>query len=481
MRSRPAARSSAAGVPRASAASGGPSGGWPAPVSSTSGPTGPGRSRTARLSSGCRSTPPRRSTTCSPPGPRARSPAAVLRRLWRRLRPGRLAGARLRRSHVCPGGDGEGPSATGCPRAAPHRRPSQRQQGRRPRLRARDGPSRAEAVKFARVAEAEAGLEREAAVLDRLARERPGARGHSRASRPASAARRAARQWPRGRSRGRRCSTPDSDELPRDGAPGRTELLIELARASAGDRRSRTTVGEHLDFFAGAFGSLVGESGLASLRAAAEAVAGLPVVCEHRDCSPWNVVLADRRPPGAARLGVGRARRPARPRPRLLPRQLPPSSSTARSRTGRTRESYGRLLDPATAYGAGRRRRDSTRYCEALGLDAESTAAACACSAGSSTAAPTTSTCGSRRRGSPRRRSSRRAPFLGLLLEELERMAGLSPQRRRRSQKRGSASPVAAFQIAARAPSAPWTLTRRSRKGSAPAPLRPFSVVKPSS
>ena len=47
-----------------------------------------------------------------------------------------------------------------------------------------------------------------------------------------------------------------------------------------------------------------------------------PIACEHRDCSPWNVVLDEPRRSGPARLGVGRAARPAWARPCLLPRQL---------------------------------------------------------------------------------------------------------------------------------------------------------------
>ena len=336
-----------------------------------------------------------------------------LHRLWRRLaRAGSLAPvyviARL------PGGDGEGA-------------------GEGPRMLLTGGhrsvnkvvalsfaPGRAkprEAVKFARVAEAEAGLEREAAVLDRLAREWPGVEGtpvfHGRLSRCGRLG--IAEGAVHGDAMLDRLTPTSFAEMARRVG----DLLIELARGSAGDRLSRTTVGEHLDFFAGAFGSLVGESGLATLRAAAEAVAGLPVVCEHRDCSPWNLVLADRDRP--ALLDWESAEPDGLPGLDLIYFLANAAFVLDGAlEDGTTRESYRRLLDPDTAYG-GVAAAELRRYGEALGLDSRSMGALrLICWMVHCRSDHEHLRLEAAREPAPDELG--RAPFLGLLLEELERV-----------------------------------------------------------
>jgi hypothetical protein len=276
-----------------------------------------------------------------------------------------------------------------------------------------------EAVKFARVAEAEAGLEREGAVLDRLARERPEVEGiptfHARLGRCGRLG--IAERAVEGDAMLDRLTPKSFAEMARRV----TGLLIELSRGAERDAGSRVTVSEHLDFFSRAFGPLVGESGRAALRSAAEAVAGLPVVCEHRDCSPWNLVLADR------------------DRPALLdwesaePEGLPGLDLVyflanaafvldGALEDGTTRESYRRLLDPSTPYGAVAAAQ-TARYGEALGLDPEAMPVLrlicwmVHCRSDHEHLRLDTAR-------EPATEELARAPFLGLLLEELEQEAG---------------------------------------------------------
>ena len=338
-----------------------------------------------------------------------------LRRFWGRLaRAGSLAPiyvfARL------PGGDGDGPAEpsplllTGGHRSI-NKVVALSFTPRRAKPR--------EAVKFARVAEAEAGLEREGEVLARLARERPDIEGvpvfHGRLARCGRL----------GIAEGAIQGDPMLERLtPKSFAEMArrvVDLLIELARGSEGDPRSRTTVDEHLEFFAGAFGSLVGESGLASLRAAAEDVAGLPVVCEHRDCSPWNLVLADRDRP--ALLDWESAEPDGLPGLDLVYFLANAAFVLDGAlEDGTTRESYRRLLDPGSAHGA-LAAAELARYGEAMGLDPRSMR--------SLRLICWMVHCRSdhehlRLEGArePAPDELGRAPFLGLLLEELENPVG---------------------------------------------------------
>jgi glycosyltransferase involved in cell wall biosynthesis len=239
------------------------------------------------------------------------------------------------------------------------------------------------AVKFARVPEAEPGLEREAAVLRRLGEERPDLAG-----------------IPRLRGEGRRhgrlaiveaavegrllleALTPQNFE---EMAMRVTRLLIELAKADGQAREpaidppvggktqargsGRRLVEQSLDGFAADFGPVVDSALLDRARARLGGLGDLPRACEHRDCSPWNVLL-----------GAGGE-------PVLLdwesaePDGLPGMDLVyflancafvldGAIESGRTRESYARLLDPATPCGRVAAKATDV-YTAALGIGAE--------------------------------------------------------------------------------------------------------------
>jgi hypothetical protein len=269
-------------------------------------------------------------------------------------------------------------------------------------------------TKFARVAEAEVGVECEAAVLARLAEERPGVEG-----------------VPAFRERVRRCGREGVAEGALEGdsllerltpkslpelARRVTDLLIDLAGDGAEGTNQRTTLEEHLRFFEERFGPVLDEDQLASLRAASAAVAGLPVVWEHRDCSPWNVILANRDRP--ALLDWESAEPQGLPGLDLVYFLANAAFVLDKAlEKGTTRDAYRRLLDPSTPYGAVAAA-EGARYCDALGLDP--------------------GLCPSLRQlcwmvhcrsdyehlrlaaaGEPALEDLRNAPFLGLLLEEL--------------------------------------------------------------
>ena len=221
------------------------------------------------------------------------------------------------------------------------------------------------AVKFARVAEAEDGLAREAEVLGRLARERPEVEGvpefHGRLRRSGRLG--IAEGAMQGDSMLDRLTPKSLAEMARRV----TDLLIELGQGPPRDPGARTTVAEHLEFFADAYGPLVGEGGIASLRRAADSVAGLPLVCEHRDCSPWNIVLTHRDRP--ALLDWESSEPDGLPGLDLV-YFLANAAFVADGALegGTTRESYRRLLDSRTSYGAVAAV-ETGRYGEALGLD----------------------------------------------------------------------------------------------------------------
>lgn len=146
-----------------------------------------------------------------------------------------------------------------------------------------------------------------------------------------------------------------------------TDLLIELAADRSGDPRQRTTIDEHLEFFERHFGPALEAEQLEAVRAAAKAVAKLPVVCEHRDCSPWNVVLASRDRP--ALLDWESAEPDGLPGLDLV--YFLANSGFVLEKAFEeqsTRASYRRLLDPSTPYGAVAAA-ETARYCEALDLD----------------------------------------------------------------------------------------------------------------
>ena len=224
-----------------------------------------------------------------------------------------------------------------------------------------DSEKPAKAVKFARVAEAEPGLETEAAVLRRLGGERPNLPG-------------VPHLVGEGSRDGRLAVVQEAVEggsLLDALGPGNfgevamqvTRLLVGLARGPRRDPdpdwRTRL-VDEPLEWFERTF------QPVPAARPLLDGLGDLPPAVEHRDCSPWNVLLA----PG----GV----------PALLdwesaePEGLPGLDLVyflancafvldGALESGRTRETYARLLDPATPHGAVAARAIA-EYTAALGI-----------------------------------------------------------------------------------------------------------------
>jgi hypothetical protein len=226
------------------------------------------------------------------------------------------------------------------------------------------------AIKFARVPEAEPGLEREAAVLSRLGREREESDGFptflDRSQRSGRFA--VAENAIEGDAMLDRLTPVSFPEMARRV----TDLLLELA---AGERPEhepdwrRRSIEEPLEFFERAYGSALRADVLAAVRRSLAGIGDLPSVCEHRDCSPWNLVLATRDRP--ALLDWESAEPDGLPGLDLI--YFLTTSAFVLDRaleTGTTRESYARLLDPGTV--TGRVAADAlARYCGALGLDPE--------------------------------------------------------------------------------------------------------------
>jgi glycosyltransferase involved in cell wall biosynthesis/predicted Ser/Thr protein kinase len=224
------------------------------------------------------------------------------------------------------------------------------------------------AVKFARVPEAEPGLEREARVLRRLQDERPGLEG-----------------VPRLRSKGRRAGRlavvedvvegrsllgqlrPENFE---ETAMQVTRLLIDLARTEVpGADWRRRLVEEPLAEFENQFGAVIGEPALASLRDALAGLGDLPPAPEHRDCSPWNIVVTPAGDP--VLLDWESAEPDGLPAIDLLYFLANCAFVLDRAfETGSTRESYARLLDPAGEYGR-IAQRAVTEYATALRIAPE--------------------------------------------------------------------------------------------------------------
>jgi Phosphotransferase enzyme family len=215
-----------------------------------------------------------------------------------------------------------------------------------------DGDQPQKVFKFARIPEADVALEREAAVLRILETERPTLPGVPRVVAEG-------RRWGR-RALGQTAlhGLPLFSELTPETFPGlasmMTDWLIDLAgsdEAQAPELWWQRLVGEPLTDLERDFGAALGLGATRGARRVLEGLGALPQVCEHRDCSPWNVMLT----------GDGQ--------PALLdwesaePRGLPGldliyflANAVFRMESaygrGRARESYARLLDPATAIGS---------------------------------------------------------------------------------------------------------------------------------
>jgi hypothetical protein len=206
-------------------------------------------------------------------------------------------------------------------------------------------------VKFARVPEAEAGLEREAEVLRALEHERPHVSG-----------------IPRPRGLDRRCGRLALAQTVVEGQPllpvlvperfeeialRVTRWLLELA----GDGSPQPSagwwprvVGAPLEQFERSFEGALGRERVARARTLLEGIGDLPQVPEHRDCSVWNVVLTDG---GAPALVDWESAEPHGLPALDLVYFLAMAAFVLdhAPETGRTRETYRGLLDPASGHG----------------------------------------------------------------------------------------------------------------------------------
>jgi glycosyltransferase involved in cell wall biosynthesis len=229
------------------------------------------------------------------------------------------------------------------------------------------------AAKFARVSEAEAGLEREASVLRRLGEERPGLAGvpvllgegrrDGRLTVVESAV--------EGRSL-LDVLTPENFE---EVAMKVTRLLIELAR---GGRREpdpnwRTRlIDQPLDWFELNFAPVLARTqlfphtGKNCIRTDLDDLGDLPPTVEHRDCSPWNILLT---PSGDPVLLDWESAEPEGLPGMDLVYFLANCAFVLDGalESGRTRETYAELLDPATPTGRATARA-TAEYTVALGI-----------------------------------------------------------------------------------------------------------------
>jgi glycosyltransferase involved in cell wall biosynthesis len=228
-----------------------------------------------------------------------------------------------------------------------------------------DGRERpAKAVKFARVHEAEPGLEREAEVLQRLQEERPDFAGIPRLVGQGSRDGRLAvvQEAVAGESL-LDMLTPGNFEAV---AMEVTRLLVELARGSQRrpdpDWRLRL-VDEPLQWFEQHFQTPSGG------RSLLDGLGDLSPTVEHRDCSPWNILIT---PVGAPVLLDWESAEPEGLPGLDLVYFLANCAFVLDGalESGRTRESYARLLDPATGHGHVAARAIA-EYTSALGISAE--------------------------------------------------------------------------------------------------------------
>jgi hypothetical protein len=222
----------------------------------------------------------------------------------------------------------------------------------------------AKAAKFARVPEAEPGLEREAEVLRRLHEERPDLAGIPRLVGQGSRDGRLAvvQEAVAGESL-LDTLRPDNFEAV---AVEVTRLLVELARGPQrrpDSERSLHIVDEPLQWFEQHFGSVPVD------RSLLDGLGDLPPTVEHRDCSPWNVLMT---PTGAPVLLDWESAEPEGLPGLDLVYFLANCAFVLDGalESGRTRETYARLLDPATDHGQVAARAIA-EYTAALGISAE--------------------------------------------------------------------------------------------------------------
>lgn len=220
------------------------------------------------------------------------------------------------------------------------------------------------ALKFARVTEAERGLSREATGLRLVA-------GH-----------RSTGQVPTLVFADRFGPAMVVAETPLTGEPlitklsARTQLpiatqMVDVLAGFVRDQAARSAervVMSALDEFTAAYGDAVGTPVLARVRARLAGLPDLPVVVEHRDCSPWNVLLA---PNGEIVLLDWESSEPYGLPILDLVYFVANAAFVVDGtlRSGRERTTYARLLD-AGERGTGSLATPVARYCDAVGLDA---------------------------------------------------------------------------------------------------------------
>jgi len=208
------------------------------------------------------------------------------------------------------------------------------------------------ALKIARVSDAEPGLRREAEVLRELERERPEVPGIPRVLGEET------RSGRLGVAESPVLGRPLLDQLTPASFEGQaravTDWLAGLAGRPSAEPRAGwwpRLVGEPLEEFERTFGPVAGEGLVERARRALDPLGDLPLVCEHRDCAPWNVLIT---PAGDLALLDWESAEP-RGLPALDLVYFLANSAFVLDRaleSGLTRESYGRLLDPGSATGA---------------------------------------------------------------------------------------------------------------------------------
>lgn len=225
-------------------------------------------------------------------------------------------------------------------------------------------------VKFARTEADEPLLRREMATLQTLQATRPELRG-----------------IPRVLFVGQRCGRLSLGESAMAGIPLLNQLnsqtypnlaslvttwLVELAgvcRPTPREDWAAHLVDEPLSEFTRMFGPILLDTDLVRARDVLADLPGLPLVCEHRDCSPWNILLA-----GGRELALVDWESSE---PHGLPGLdlvyfLTNAAFLVEGALGsrNTRAAYLRMLDPTTFVGRITRRCERA-YCEGVGLDPE--------------------------------------------------------------------------------------------------------------
>lgn len=221
-------------------------------------------------------------------------------------------------------------------------------------------------VKFARVGAADAALDREATVLQRIEREHPAIEG---VPRVLAVGRRSGRRAVAESAIHGRPLIGELSPARLDGIADRVgEWLVGLVGDSeppAGWRQR--LVEEPLAAFERDFGPAVEAKTMAAARARLDRLGSLPAACEHRDCSPWNVIVTETDDLGL--LDWESAEPDGLPVIDLV-YFLANAAFVLDGAldSGVVRPTYARLLDPASEYGKAFER-CTTAYCARVGVD----------------------------------------------------------------------------------------------------------------